>query len=227
MSSKWSHLKSAAIDLRKEGTSLREVETILGIPRSTLSGWFKNVELTHRQQRALDTKYAQALVTARIKASAWHRAQKILRDRAAETSALNLIQSIDLKDKKYLEVALAFLYLGEGAKGKHGLSLGNSNPDVINFFIKAAEILYGIPRKNMRCSLHLRADQDPDKEIDYWARELGLSKINFTKPFVDARTVGRPTYETYHGVCAVRCANVATQRKLMYIASEFCKKIGE
>lgn len=50
MYSKWYELKPKAVELRKEGTSIREIEKLLSIPRSTLSGWLKNIKLTTEQK---------------------------------------------------------------------------------------------------------------------------------------------------------------------------------
>ena len=46
MRSKWFELKPDAIKLRKKGLSIREIELRLGIPRSTLSGWLKDIKLS-------------------------------------------------------------------------------------------------------------------------------------------------------------------------------------
>jgi hypothetical protein len=43
----------------------------------------------------------------------------------------------------------------------------------------------------------------------------------------DSRTKGSKTYEYYKGVCVLRCGNAAIQRKLLFLAEEFCKKIIE
>src|SRR3989344_3885517 len=77
MRSKWFNLKQEAISLRKIGNSIRDVEISLGIPRSTLSGWFKSVELTHRQKINLKNRHKENLIKAREKAIIWHNNQKI------------------------------------------------------------------------------------------------------------------------------------------------------
>ena len=45
MQSKWFELKPTAVKLRRKGFSIGKIEYNLGIPRSTLSGWLKNIEL--------------------------------------------------------------------------------------------------------------------------------------------------------------------------------------
>ena len=53
MKSRWFELKSKAVRLRKSGKSIRFIEGKLGIPKSTLSGWFKNIELSNKQKKVL------------------------------------------------------------------------------------------------------------------------------------------------------------------------------
>ena len=54
MKSKWYELKENAIKLRQQGFSIGKIERDLGIPRSTLSGWLKNIKLTARQKELLE-----------------------------------------------------------------------------------------------------------------------------------------------------------------------------
>ena len=53
MKSRWYELKKKVIALRKQGFSMNAIERKFGIARSTLSGWFKKVELTPTQKKRL------------------------------------------------------------------------------------------------------------------------------------------------------------------------------
>lgn len=227
MTSKWMHLKELAITLRKNGKSIRDIEAELNIPRSTLSGWLRSIELKPSDRKRLNKRWADALVTARKGAVKWHNAQKEKRLIEAQAEAIKMLSKIDDTNKTHLEIALAFLYLGEGTKKSVITSLGNSDPRILKFFISAIHQLYQVPLTDFKCDLHLRADQDSDAEKRYWSRTLGISVTRFGKSVVDKRTIGTVTYSTYHGVCVVRCSRVALQRKLMYIANMFCDNIAE
>ena len=76
MKSKWFQLKEQALRLRTEGVSVRSIELKLGIPRSTLSGWFKNVILSDSQYAKLQKNHKLALINARKEAVKWHNQQK-------------------------------------------------------------------------------------------------------------------------------------------------------
>ncbi len=224
MQSRFLHLKKKVLVMRTAGKSLREIEAVLGVPRSTLSGWIKPITLTAKQQAKLKLQWHDGLKRSRIQAGLWHKEQKRLRLVNAKNAADNL-----LKQLKYtpldIEIALAFLYLGEGAKKSSNTSLGNSNPLILKFFISCLRKLYNVPLADIRCELHLRADQNPTEIKKYWAKELGLPLSSFYGASIDRRTAGRPTYPDYKGVCVVRCGRVALVRRLMYIADGFCNNV--
>lgn len=227
MKSQWYKLKDAAIELRRTGASLRDVEKKLKIPRSTLSYWFKGVVLTSKQKEKLFKNWKQALGKARKEAVKWHNQQKQLRLEAARISALETLGRINTRQKDILELALAMLYLGEGAKSTPETNLGSSSPLILKFFIKNLCVVYNLDCSKIHCELHLRADQDGLKMKRYWARKLRVPLKNFTTVSFDSRTKGSKTYQYYKGVCVLRCGNAAIQRKLLFLAEEFCKKIIE
>ena len=224
MISKWFHLKSEAISLRKRGKSIRYVSSSLGIPLSTLSYWFKNIKLTKQQYEVLKKKHEMALVHARKEAVVWHNTQKAERLKKAETEADITLSKINIKNKEIIELSLALLYLGEGSKKSITTGMGNSDPIILKFFLKIMTQIYSINIEKIRFDLHLRADQNVKLMKEYWAKELNISVDKFRYIALDQRTAGRKTYPHYKGVCLIDCSNVAVQRKLVYIARKFCEK---
>jgi len=220
-------LKSEAIRLRKRGASIRDIEKRLGIARSTLSYWFRDVEISLHNKRLLKRRWDRALIKARVAAVKWHNGKKAERLAFAAEEGEKTLTLIDTERHEILELALALLYMGEGAKKSVVTAMGNSDPLILRFFVGSLYRLYGVPITEMKCELHLRADQNPEKIIKYWSKTLGIPKRNFTRPSLDVRTAGRPTYPHYNGVCIVRCSRVAIQRKLVYIAKTFCNQIAE
>jgi hypothetical protein len=225
MKSRWYELKEKAIELRRDGLSIIKIEKQLGIPRSTLSGWLKDIELTKKQKEILLKNKFDALREARKKAVIWHNAQKNKRIEEAKTGAEKTLKTINIHNNAFLELALAFLYLGEGAKKQCQTALGSSDPVILQFFLAALKNVYNINSANIKCELGLRADQDPNEMKHYWSKTLGIPIDNFKQINTDKRTIGSVTYPNYKGVCHLKCGNVAIQRKLMFLANSFCDKI--
>lgn len=220
MISRWANQKPAAIELRRRGNSIKDIEKALGIPRSTLSGWLRTVPLTKKHRASLERRAKQALVKARGEAVKWHNSQKAVRMQIAAAAASDFLKRIP-NTVDTLELALAFLYLGEGSKTSQ-TAMGSSNPCIAIFFVRCLQRIYSVPTESIRCYLHLRADQDIEKMEQYWSAQLNLPRSNFGKASIDVRTKGRPTYSNYKGVCLIVCGKVEIQRRLMYIASGFC-----
>jgi hypothetical protein len=225
MKSRWYELKDKAISLRKKGFSIGKIERDLGIPRSTLSGWLKNIKLNEKQKKALIQDRHSGLMKARQKAILWHNAQKQKRLKQAEEGARAILKNIDINNNFFLEIAMAFLYLGEGSKKNIETALGSSDPKILKFFLKGLQRVYKIDINKIKCELHLRADQNPVKMKRYWSETLHLPISNFNQVYIDKRTTGTVTYPHYMGVCHMRCGNVAIQRKLIFLANLYCEKL--
>jgi len=159
MKSKWSELKPKACKLRKQGNSIRSIEKKLGIPRSTLSGWFKDIELSKKQEKKLEESRLQGLEKARKKAREWHKNQKNKRIKQAQAAATSTLDQIDYKNSSTQELALALLYLGEGSKSDKETSLSSTSPYILRFFVSSMRKLYNLNVDDFNCDLHLRKDQ--------------------------------------------------------------------
>jgi len=225
MRSKWYHIKNRIIELRQQGYSYRKLEAKFGVPRSTLSGWLKNIKLTKGQKKKLRDEWKKGLVHARSKAILWHNAQKNNRIEEARSKAKRALSQIRIEDKGVLRIALALLYLGEGTKKNEETALGSTDPIILRFFMKTLEVVYGLDMRMMRFELALRADQNPEKIKLYWAKTLGIPTWCIKQINIDKRTMGTKTYDHYKGVCHIRCANVAIQRELLFLSKMYCQAV--
>lgn len=202
-----------------------KIEHFLGIPRSTLSYWLKNVELSKKQKEKLIRDWKNALIKARKKAVLWHNTQKEKRLQKAKDEALRTLKNINIENLNILELVLAFLYLGEGSKKNVETAIGSSDPLILKFFLALLKKVYNVDIKRIRCELNIRADQNPEKIKHFWAKELKLPLENFKQVNIDKRTIGSKTYSHYKGVCQLRCIKVEIQRKLLYLSNIFCNKV--
>ncbi len=225
MQSKWYKSKAIAVKLRQRGISVRKIEARLGIPRSTLSYWFRDVKLLPHLTLKLRQDWELALVKARKKAVLWHNAEKAKRIELARHEASAALNRIDTADPHILELALAILYLGEGSKKTQETALGSSDPLILQFFLAALKKIYYLDTKQIRYDLALRADQNREEMKRYWMRTLHLPKSSIRQINKDQRTRGSKTYPHYKGVCLIRCGNVAIQRRLLFLAQLFCQKV--
>lgn len=224
MRSKWFEYKETAIAMRKSGMSMTVIEKRLGIARSTLSGWFKDVKITEEQRLRLMQGRRDGWAKARARAAESHRAQKSLRLLEANKKATEVINRIELTED-VLDLAFAMLYFGEGAKS-NSTSLASSDPKILKFVMTVLKRNYNVSADMVRCDLHLRMDQNPDKLKKYWSKELGIPPDRFRYVAFDKRSEGKETYAHYKGVCVLYCGSIAIQRKLIYLYNLFCEKVA-
>jgi hypothetical protein len=61
------------------------------------------------------------------------------------------------------------LYWGEGTKtDKHSIRLGNTDPELVNTFIRFLTDIFGVKRSDMRFGLQIFTDINPDVALLYW-----------------------------------------------------------
>lgn len=207
--------------LRSRGYTYPEIQKHVGIkiPKSTLSYICRDVTMPKHYKKKVDDINKSHLSKVRGKALATNR--KKLADSIASyrKSNLHIEKLMDSKDVKL--IALSILYLGEGAKWKstRGPRLGSSDPNIVNLYINLLEQCYDISKEDMRCRVQHRADQNPDKLVEFWSKVTGVKKKHFYPCYIDKRTIGKPTKKSdYKGVCAVTCAGTHIQLELAEVA---------
>ncbi len=114
-------------------------------------------------------------------------------------------------------IAGLFLYWGEGGKTKSSeLSLSNTNPDAIKFFIKWLKSSLNVPVSKIRFRLHVYKDMNPDKEISIWASYLKIPREQFRKSYIKKTLSSGLTYKNGfgHGTCNAMFGNVKIAGKI-------------
>lgn len=218
-------LKSQAIKLRKQGLtySLIRKRLKVKIPKGTLSYWFKNVKLTAIAQ--LKNKELATLATEKSRkmavASNKIKRQKYLDAINDEYSSLKT----KIKNKDMALVALAMIYLGEGAKSNKGVVLvGNSDPNVIKLFLYLLRLCYDIDESKFRCTVQCRADQNIPELEKFWVKITQIPSSQFYKTRVDPRTIGKPSKKLdYKGVCCVNYLSADIFNRIMAISKILTK----
>lgn len=120
------------------------------------------------------------------------------------------------------------LYLGEGAKwkGRRGLMLGSSDPNIAKLYLNLIMSCYDLKLRDFKFRIQHRADQNYRKLLTFWASSLGASTTSFYAPYIDKRTIGKPTLKpNYMGVCSISCAGTHIQLELEQIAAIICEAV--
>lgn len=197
-------LRKRAVELRGLGYTFNGILSMLQtkVPKATLSYWCRGVKLPPEYfARALE---AQKAHLEDIRSKAVKARKKRGEQDARELHDANKHLSTIIKNTDAAKVALAMLYLGEGSKTKTYVSFCNSDPMVIQLFLKLFKQCYTIHPAQLRCTVHCRMDQDPEMLKDFWTNVTGIPCNQFYKPQIDKRTAGIPTRRaSYKGVCRI------------------------
>lgn len=205
MYSQYYTFKPKAVVLRKKGRTYGEIKRIIGepIPKSTFSHWFRNIIISEAYKRRLDKNILKNIQRAQVKALVSNRLRREKYIQEVRNRVKHLI--IKLRNRDTAKIALAMLFLGEGAKrAKGSVMFGNSDPKTVELFLKLLRYSYKIDESKFRCTLQCRADQNIKKLEKFWSRITNIPFSQFYKARVDLRTIGKPSKRLdYKGVCRI------------------------
>jgi len=216
--------RNLAIKLRKKGKSLREIEKIIGIPRSTLSRWLHTVKLSEKQIEKLRKKWLRALAKGRAKAIKTHQEKRVRKINKIKREVEKFMSKVSI-DKTLGELLFGLFYLSEGTKRESGVVIANSDPEILKGILNLFRYLYRPKEEKFRCCLHLRKDQDEETLKNFWSRMLKIPKKQFYKSQFDKRTK-KPTTKNYKGVCVLQYFDSDLQRRILYIGEELIRLLN-
>lgn len=196
-------LRDVAVAMRQEGRSYREIREVVGVAKSTLSLWLRDIPLTEEQHLALAQRGPRATrdrhETNRAVASA----------RRARVRAEARDQIGGLSESE-LFVAGVVAYWAEGSKNKPWRSgtrvrFTNSDPGLVRLFLAWLALL-GVAEDRIVFRLQIHVSADVERALRYWSRELGAAPaafLNTTLKKHNPATVRANVGNSYHGCLTV------------------------
>ncbi len=206
-------LQKKAVEMRRNGSSIREIEKELRVARSSASSWVKNVALTKEQIDYLYRSKKNGGLKGSYIASQNKIKERIVRTKEIEKNAKQDIGNLSNRDRFILGVAL---YFGEGSKTSHNVSFTNSDPKAV-LFMKNWLIEYcGINAATIICNLYIHDNLDEKSAKDYWASLLSIPLKQFRKTYIVKNNENR-LRKTKHnnGICRVTVSRVDTLRRIL------------
>ena len=201
--------QNQARDLRAQGWTIKEIEAELGVSRSSVSVWVRDVEVdpevwAERVRNRRNYGWAKRKQTFERK-----RAARAEVHRAEATSRLG-----EMSDRDLLIAGVA-LYAGEGTKGGHEVAFTNSDPRLIETFLLFLRRHFEIDESRLRVHLYLHEGLDLDAALSFWSTVTHIPRAQFQKPY---RAKPDPTIrKSKHpmGCPSVRYSCTRTHRRIM------------
>ena len=219
-------IKQKARSLRQGGWTLGEISHELKIPKNTLSGWLKGIQLTRKQQNRIKEKIIASAAIGRPLAVKLMR-EKIERWKNNIRAQVKHFGKLAFQNQETGKLICGVMYLCEGSKypSSQAMTFSNSDPKVIAAFINLLRKCFRIREDKLRCRVMPRWDQDIDKLQRFWSRITKIPLRYFYKTKADGRTRGIKTMrKDYMGICALTYCNTALQFELQAIGERIIEK---
>jgi transcriptional regulator with XRE-family HTH domain len=173
------HLRQHAKFLRKRGWSYNIIASRLGVAKSTLSHWLREIPYHPNRQVRKRIREGPAK-SARIRHDA-----KIAAIQSAKLAASQEIGQMTQRDLWMLGLGL---YIGEGTKLYETVRFINSDPEVIRAAMCWFRTICGIPNGHFSVAIHLYPDTPQLTAARFWSKVTGIPVSKFGKTQVDRRT---------------------------------------
>jgi hypothetical protein len=194
--------RQRARELRAQSWTLKEICDELGVSKSSVSIWVRDVDFVPRPRNRghpagphhpMRVKKEAEIAQCAIDATAW---MKSLSDRDVTMFALGL-------------------YAGEGSKSGQEVSMANTNPLYLKVFVTWLRRTFDIDESRLRAVLYLHEGLDLDAASQYWSDLLEIPRHQFGKPY---RAVADPSIRTakhVNGCATARYSCALTARRVM------------
>ena len=169
--------QNRARDLRAEGWTYTEIMAELGVAKSSVSLWCRDVvvddEVWAKRARANRRQGARS----RTNALADRRRAEI--DELLEDGRRRIAA---LSEEAFL-VAGAALYAGEGAKADRRVVFTNSDPRMVRLFLAWLRHFFPPDEHRLRVRLYLHEDLDLEGAHAFWSEITGIPTAQFSAPY--------------------------------------------
>ena len=191
-----------ARELRADAWTLQDIATELGVSKSSVSLWVRDVEFTPRPRNRGHRS---------MKPHPMH-VRKMAEIERCHQEGTELIGR--MSEREFLVLGVA-LYAGEGGKTEGEVRFANSDPRMIFTFVTWLRHFFDVDEARLRLRLYLHADLDVDAAIRFWSALTAIPPEQFGKPYraVADETIRRNRH--VNGCPAISYGCSLTHRRVM------------
>ena len=190
-----------ARQLRAGSWTLADIASELGVAKSSVSLWVRDVEFVPSPRRT----------------GARRRPNVLQRRKAAEIEEMNLegfARLGRLNEQAYLAAGAA-LYAGEGSKADGCVNFANSDPKMISFFCGWLRHFFGVDESRLRMRVYLHDGLDLDAAEAFWSQVADVPRERFRKGYRAEPDPSIRTAKHEHGCAYIRYSCSRTHRAVM------------
>ena len=190
--------------MRGGGISIIVIARKLGISKSSVSKWCRDIILTEEQFEKLRKNRGISLKTGQRMGAETNKNKRLHAIKMAEDWGKKLIKKIS---KREILLIAAALYWSEGSKSDRtsGFIFVNSDPEMVLVMKLFLVNVLHIPSEDIVCSIQInRVHEKRIKTVlSFWKKLLHLKKSQFRKPYYVDTKINKiyDNYENYYGIC--------------------------
>lgn len=187
--------------MRARNMTLQDIATELGVSKSSVSLWVRDVPFTPSKRRTGPQRRLHPFHEAKLA-------------QIAALDAEGLARIGTLSEDAFL-VAGAALYAGEGSKTEGEVRFANTDATMVRFFCAWLRHFFEVDESRLRMRVYLHQGLDLDAAEQFWAEVTHIPRSQFRRPYRAAadQTIRNVKHEfgcAYVGYC---CS--ATHRRVM------------
>lgn len=159
--------------LRARAWTLQEIADHLGVSKSSVSLWVREVEFTPRPRQA-GAPAARRRGPGALQRRKQDEIDGLLRDGRERIGRLT--------ERDFL-VAGTALYAGEGFKRDGQVGLANTDPALVAFFCAWLRHFFDVDESRLRVRIYLHEGLDLDAANDFWTRLTGIPPTQLLRAY--------------------------------------------
>lgn len=171
-------LRERARNLRIEGYSYAMIKEQLGVSKGTLSNWLAKIPFQPNES------LLQRVSAAKLRSGLNKHREKLENISAMRAAARVDVGKLSARDIFMFGIGL---YLGEGSKSTEEIRVINSDPTVLKLAMRWLKSFARVKTNHLRVAIHCYPDNDIEKLIAFWSKQLNIPPIQFIKTQIDRR----------------------------------------
>ncbi|CAN5831428.1 hypothetical protein BH18ACT2_BH18ACT2_17080 [soil metagenome] len=201
---KWQE-RERARELRAQSWTMPDIAAELGVSRSTVSLWVRDVEFVpNPRRRSTRTGHTNTLHLRKL----------------AEIEKCNqegIERVAPLTEREFLLVGVA-LYVGEGFKRDGQVGMANTDPSVLRFFVTWLRRCFDIDEARLRVRVYLHEGLHLEAAEQFWSDLLAIPRSQFRRAYRAAADPTRRHAKHLNGCPGVTYCDAHLHRRVMGLA---------
>ncbi len=170
--------RKQAILLREQGYAINYIATKLGVAKSSVSVWVRDVALSEVQKQELHkSAYSTHAIERR-------RRSRILNESAKRQKVIDLacseVASVNMRELWLMGV---MLYWAEGGKTQRMFRFSNGDPEMISIMMNFLRLVCKVDESKLRGYIHIHPHLDHELAEEYWSDVSQIPMDQFFKTY--------------------------------------------